>query len=261
MNLDLIQEKLEKLSKKWWFYLSLLILTFFVPVISEKPYSYEEITNVMVAALSQGLAPYLLLGIIIRISFLVMIVLAIIFKDKISRILSLFIAFHYILIGLVQNIVYTIEYGLVIILGNMILDFLIAFSFIWEAIIHKNNLTPVKQQVWKYWVIPFAFLAFWWPMNDAGQMELNPALLIFNVGILAYCAITPIYLAIYSLYYPNINPAIIRISSFIGIYFGVMNMITWLPNPATWWLAILHLPLLTISLFMFIFQSKWSSLQ
>lgn len=252
MTLLDIQEKLERLTKKWWLYALILIAHLFLPILTEIPYPYEETTNVFIIALSQGLTPHIIIGVIIRSIFLIFLVLIVLVKDKISRAFSLFIAVNYILIGIYQNVVYTEQYGLVFVLGNMTMDFIVAFFFLWEAIIHKNYLTPKKPHIWKLWMIPLAFFAFWWPMNEAGQMDFSASLLIINVGMLAYCSVTPIYLAILFYYYPRVNLATIRMASFIGTYFGVLNMIYWLPSPTTWWLAILHIPLLTISLYLFI---------
>lgn len=255
MDLIAIQEKLENLTKKWWLYVIFPLLNFF-PILTEIPYPPQEMPNVIISALSQGLAPYILIARIIKIIFLVFIILIVVLKDKISRGFSLFIAINYFLVGILQNIVSTIEYGIVIIFGNMALDFIVGFFFIWEILLKKNDLTPEKQPVWKYWVIPLAFFAFWWPISPQGFLDINPIYLISSEAMLAYCAITPIYLAIFSLYHPNVNLATMRVTSFIGTYFGILNMIYWVPNPTTWWLVALHIPLLTISLYMFVISIK-----
>ncbi|MHA1492232.1 MAG: hypothetical protein ACTSRI_21595 [Promethearchaeota archaeon] len=253
MNLENIQEKLEKLTKKWWFYAILLLGSFFLPLISEKPHGYEQIPQIVIAVLSQALAPYQLIAIILRFVFLVLIVLLVIYKDKISRCLSAFIAVNYLLVALLQNIAYTVEYGMVIILNNMALDIIVVIFWIWEIIIHENDLTPEKQPAWKYWVVPLTLLAFWWPMNAQAMPDFNPLYLITSDAMLTFCAITPIYLAIFSFFHLKINKVTVRITSFIGIYFGVMNMTYAFADPIQfWWLGILHVPLLTISLYMFI---------
>jgi hypothetical protein len=258
MDLENIQEKLEILTKKWWFYIILLVATFFIPSFAEKPFSYEEIPNVIAAVLSQALTGSIILtvSIIFRILFIVFIVLIIVLKDKISRILNLFIATNYFFIALIQNIAYTDEYGMAFILGNLIIMLIVALFFIWEAIVDKTELFLEKIPMWRYWVIPFAVLAFWWPMDEMGNMSLNPLFFIMNVGMLAYCSVTPVYLAVLSLYHPKLNPATMRVASFVGIYFGFLNMMMWLPNPETLWLAILHIPLISISLYVFVLSVK-----
>ena len=45
--------------------------------------------------------------------------------------------------------------------------------------------------------------------------------------------------------------------SFIGIYYGILNQITWFVlNPVYWWMGILHLPLLINSIIGFIIAIK-----
>lgn len=49
-------------------------------------------------------------------------------------------------------------------------------------------------------------------------------------------------------YYPKVNKALLRITSFIGLLFGLLNMVTWFAlNTKFWWMGLVHLPLLLIS--------------
>ncbi|MHA1689879.1 MAG: hypothetical protein ACTSYC_00450 [Promethearchaeota archaeon] len=182
--------------------------------------------------------------------------MTIFFKDKISRSLSAFIAVNYILIGIFQNIVITDQYGVAIVMSNMILDFVIAFFFLWEALIHRNILIFKNVPKWKYLIILLAFLNFWWPMDELGQWDFNPIRLIMNVGILAYCSVTPIYLTILLLIHPRVNLATTRVASFIGLYFGVLNFLYWFVLYPNHVLATLHLPLLIISFLVLIISRK-----
>jgi hypothetical protein len=86
--------------------------------------------------------------------------------------------------------------------------------------------------------------------NDEGHMYFSVSDVIFNEAGLTYCMITPVVLSILIIYYPNINMATLRITSFVGFYFGVVNMITWfILNTDFWWMGVLHLPLFLISSF------------
>jgi hypothetical protein len=69
---------------------------------------------------------------------------------------------------------------------------------------------------------------------------------------------TPIYLAIFSLFYPRVNLPVLRITSFIGIIIGSTMMLTvpGIGGPLGSYLAFIHIPLLTISLYCFVLSFK-----
>ena len=59
------------------------------------------------------------------------------------------------------------------------------------------------------------------------------------------------------LYYPSVNLALLRVSSFVGMLFGAVNMLVWFfVMPVGWWMGVLHIPLLTISLYAFILAQR-----
>ena len=70
-----------------------------------------------------------------------------------------------------------------------------------------------------------------------------------NEAGVTYCMITPVILGIL-LFSKNINKATLNIISFVGLSFGIFNMMTWFGfNIKDWWMGILHLPLLIISIY------------
>jgi hypothetical protein len=41
--------------------------------------------------------------------------------------------------------------------------------------------------------------------------------------------------------------------SFVGVYFGIINVVIWfVVYPSGWWMGVLHIPLLTISIYAFV---------
>ena len=69
--------------------------------------------------------------------------------------------------------------------------------------------------------------------------------------------IIPIVISSMLLYYKTINLTLLKIISFVGIYFGLMNLMTFfLINPIYWWMGILHFPLLVNSIIGFIIVIK-----
>lgn len=49
----------------------------------------------------------------------------------------------------------TESYGLGIMTSNMILFLIVAVFWMWEAIVKRNDFTPIKPSLWKYWVETF----------------------------------------------------------------------------------------------------------
>jgi hypothetical protein len=77
--------------------------------------------------------------------------------------------------------------------------------------------------------------------------------MLTNEAGLTYCMMTPVILAVLTLYHPRVNPAVMRVSAFVGILFGLVNMIVWFfVFPSGWWMGVLHVPLITIAAYGFI---------
>jgi len=252
------KDKFDEITKKWWFYLIIVLIWFFIPIIVSKNFDYTQINQIINEALMFGLVPYIVIQPLLHILIICMVIGIFIFNNKFKKIFNLWIAINYFLVAFLQNIVIIGTYGLVILTQNLILILIIGIFWIYEFFKGKIDYTLEKIPLWRYWVIPLAFLAFWLPADRiTGMPDFNPLYLLYSDSALAFCMITPIYLAIISLFYPKINKATIRVNSFIGIIFGIINVMNGFFNPLYyWWVAILHIPLLSISLYMFILSIK-----
>ena len=120
-------------------------------------------------------------------------------------------------------------------------------SWIYESKVCKNDFSKPRFRSWNVLLFILAFIAFWMPTLD-GKMYFSVKDLIMNESGLTYCMVTPIIISILLLYYPHINKITLRVTSFVGFLFGVLNMITWfILNASFWWMGIIHIPLLIIS--------------
>jgi len=64
---------------------------------------------------------------------------------------------------------------------------------------------------------------------------------------------TPVILAVLTLYHPTVNLAVLRVSSFVGMMVGAVNMFVWfVVIPSAWWMGVLHIPLVVISVYAFV---------
>jgi len=252
-KIETTQRKLEKITGKWWFYLVFVVVQFMILPYVAKGYDWTKGGEILGSIFSQAIIeswePVYPLFKVIPV---VLVLLIIFIKNKVTRLFSAYVAISYILFAVLQNIAITEEYGLAIVTGNLVMFLIVAASWIWEAIAKKNDLSPVKPPAWKYWVAPLAFLAFWYPLNpQTMQPDFNSLYLLTSSAGLAFCLMTPVYLTILTFYYPRVNLVTLRITSLVGAIIAFYNMwVNFLFKPdLLWWNGVLHIPLLTISIY------------
>lgn len=257
-NLEKIQGTLELITRKWWFLVLFILIGTITPPIVTKgfdPYRTSEIIYYILGnALITSCSP---LYPVFKIIPLILIFALILFGNRIGRVFSLYGGITYLLFAFLQNIATTEKYGFGVVTGNFILMVLVAIFWFWEASINKNNFSPQKLPIIRYWVVPLAFLAFWGTKPD-----FNLADLFTNGAGLAFCVMTPVYLGILTLYYPGGNIATLRVTSLLGIIVGFWNMVVnFLIKPdILWWNGVLHLPLVFISIYALILSFRKTQL-
>ena len=250
MNSKEVQEKLEAATWKKWFYL-IFVLIQFIPSYASKGYDPrkmgEIIGIILQNAIISTLQPWYPLFKIIPITLVALIVLK---KRGVERWFNIYVGISYVLFALLQHIAFTEEYGFSIVISNIIMLLLVAAFWFWDVFAQKNDFTPVERPTWKYWVIPLAFLAFWYPINpDTFMPDFNPIYLFTNSAGLTFCMMTPVYLAILLLHYPRINIATLRVTGLAGIIIASYNILLnfFMYPDLLWWNGVLHIPLLMIS--------------
>jgi len=264
-NFEKIQEKLELVTRKWWFLLFFILFGTIVPPFVTKGFDPSKIGEIIPYLLSHALIKLcpLPLYIFFKIVPIVLIFILILYGNKISRVFSLYVGVTYLLFAVLQGIAITDKYGFGIVTGNFILMLIVAFFWFWEVFANKNNLTSQKLPIIRYWVVPLAFLAFWYPLNlESMKPDFNLAYLFTNPAGLAFCMMTPVYLGILTLYYPKVNIATFRVTSLLGIFIGFWNMVVnFLIKPdILWWNGILHFPLVFISMYALILSFRKTQL-
>jgi hypothetical protein len=257
-GIERIQARLESITRRWWFFV-LFVLLQIVPPYAAKGYDWSETGTVTGEILSRSLVfsasvlrPVLP---IFKIVPILLIGLVVMLGNRLARTFSLYVALNYVLLALLQSIAVTETYGLGIIIINLVMFLLVALFWIWEAVARVNDLTPHKRPLWRYWVVPLAFVAFWYPANPNTMMpEFNLAHLFTNVAGLTFCMMTPVYLALLTLYHPGINRATLRVTGLVGIIIGLYNMlVNFVLSPGTlWWNGVLHIPLVILSIYGFV---------
>jgi len=258
-NLEKIQIKLELITRKWWFFL-IFILIQFIPPYASKGFEISEIGMVTGEVLSHSLVyNFPTFYSIFKILPLALLICIILLRNRAARIFNLYVAITYLLFAFLQNIAFTEKYGLAIITTNIVMFLLVALFWIWEALVQKNDFTSPTKLSKKYWIIPLAFLAFWYPINfETMGPDFNILYLLTNEAGLTFCMMTPVYISLLILYYPRINIVTLRITSLVGVIIGFYNILTnFIMFPSLlWWNGILHLPLISISVYGLIISLK-----
>ena len=249
-----VQEKLDAVTRKWWLY-PLLLLPFFIPPYASRSYDPRETMGLMQQALFHPLIhtfPALMPMAKAIPAALIAGVMA--FGNRVRHAFNGYVALLYVALACFQNTALTDTYGLIIIPSNLALFLVVALFWMWEVVVGRNDFELRQQPLWKWWVAPLALLAFLAPI-DASTMspDFNPVHLLTNESGLTYCMMTPVILAVLTLYHPTVNLAVLRVSSFVGMMLGAMNMLMWfVVIPSGWWMGVLHIPLLSISIYAFV---------
>jgi len=257
-----VQKTLELITRKWWFVVVFILLDILVPPIVTKGYDPSKMGEII---------PYIILHSLFTSDSLsslypifkilpTILIFALIFSgNRFSRIFSFYVGINYILFAVLQSISISDRYGFAVVSGNFILMLVVALSWFWEVAVNKNDFTPRKMNLIRFWVVPLAFLAFWFPLNpESMKPDFNLSYVFTNPVGLAFCNMTPVYLAILTLYYPRVNIVTLRITSLLGVIMGFWNvLVNFLFNfDIFWWFGVLHLPLVIISIYALILSFR-----
>ena len=258
-NKEVIQKRIESITQRWWFFLILIIMQMLPPYTIE-PVSPEQAGFVIGAVLSEAIVYDLSLFFpVFKVLSILMIALVFILKTRVSRIFSIYVGIMYVLFAFLQSIAFTEEFGFAVVTVNLVMFLMVAMSWFWEAVIQKNKLETPQLERSKIWVIPLAVIAFWYPINlETMLLDFNPLLLLTNVASLAFCMMTPVFLSILILFYPNVNIATMRLTSLIGIVISFYNILTnFIMFPELlFWNGILHIPLMIITVYAFVLSIR-----
>lgn len=255
---DHLQSKLDRITRRWWFF-GLFVLIQFVPPYASKGYKFpDEWGDVIMHALRYAfIYSYSWLFPIFKIIPMILVIGIIVFRNKVTRLFNIYVALSYVLFAFGQSIAVTEKYGMAVCTNGVIMFLIVAAFWAWEAIVVQNDFKPAKIPIWRYWVVPLALLAFWYPVDfRTARLDLNPVHLFTNVAGVTFCMMTPVYLALLSLYWPRVNIATMRVTSIVGIIIGLYNMAKFANFSRLWWLGILHIPLLIISVYGLILSLK-----
>jgi len=241
-------KKLASVSGKWWFFVILFVLQCVLVPFASLNFDFENTSDIIFTTL--GNAVQLKMGdynIYFQILSLAMLIALIVFKDKLKRAFTIYVAVSYIVFAFIQNIAFTEKYGLSVVTVNVVMFLFVGYVWIREAFEGKNSYSFANCK-WKYsWMVVLSLFAYLCPLASPG-FDFNPMLFFHKNSATAFCLMTPLFLTIMTLNIPRINIVTYRITAIIGVIIGLYNMLSFF-NPNTINVGILHIPLLLISLY------------
>jgi hypothetical protein len=252
----------DRLTLRWWFFL-IIFLVFFSPAYTTLPFNPAETPALVIEVLSQPLV----YSIPAMFPLFKLIPLALaaglfLFPKRASRFFYAWAGFNLIVVAIFQDMAQTSSFGFAVLVGNLIIYGLVGLLWLHAAGGPNGERLDLSHPLpgWRYWVILPALLAYWYPVGMVGGIptpNFAPVGLIANEAGLTFCMILPVYLAILTLVYPGVDLPVLRISGFIGMITGLLNVIEFFLIPVYGaWMGILHLPLLLISLYAFVLSFR-----
>ncbi|PKO12879.1 MAG: hypothetical protein CVU39_22340 [Chloroflexi bacterium HGW-Chloroflexi-10] len=234
-----------------WRFLLLILMPQMIPPYASEGYTLSEWGMVNTFILTHpfkdffaGFYP------VFQIMPLVLLVTIFLAGRRVSRIFSGYAAVTYVIIAFLQSISVSDTYGFAVHTANLMTFLTLAGLWFRETAFPQNKFKIQKNTIWKYWAIPLALLAFWFPVNPILLTpDFDPIYLLTSGSGLSFCMVTPLYLAILAPNFPQINKPVFISTGVIGVMMGLGNMLLeFIIYPAFWWIGIFHIPLLIISL-------------
>lgn len=227
-----------------------LLVFSFLPVLAALPFPQQDSSLVIKEVLIKTSTAYLWLSPIVHIITVTLLVALYLYGSRTGRIVDAFFAVLFLFIAFSNHIAVTETYGLAVVTGNLVPVLVVGAFWVWEAYRPQNNYVFNRLPAWRYWVLPFALLAFWSPIDAQLNPDFNPLLLLNSSFGVMYCPTTPVIIALLTLIYPKVNAYVLKVTSFVGLVMGFSNVMSYFIMPGyTLWNLILHTPLILISLY------------
>jgi hypothetical protein len=216
--------------------LVVLLICSFLPVFTASPFPQQDSSLVIKEVLMKTSVEYLWLSPVVHIVTMALLIALVLYGSKAGRVVDAFFAILFLFIAFSNHIAVTDTYGLAVVTGNLVPVLIVGLFWVWEVYKPKNDYVFKRLPGWRYWVLPFAFLAFWSPIDNQLNPNFNPLLLLNSSFGVMYCPTTPVVIALLTLIYPRVN--------------GLFNVLSYFTMPGyTLWNLVLHTPLIFISLY------------
>jgi hypothetical protein len=242
--------RLSRLVRNGWPFI-LSIVLFGLPPIASTGYGPGELGSVNGFILTHPIkSSFQALYPVFKILPILLLACLMLFGNKAGKPFAFFAALSYSLFGFFQGISRGGPFGTGICLAHVGISLAIAGAWLGEAASSQNDYARRGRPWWKYWVLIPAAFAYWEPANPlTGMPDFDPVLILTSGAGLAFCMMTPLYLAVLILLHPKVNRILFAMTSTVGVLYALGNMalVVIYPAPSAWWIGSLHIPLLVLS--------------
>jgi hypothetical protein len=247
-----IQEKMEGVILKWWYYLIFLALVVVtLPLnITSKNWSLADQIIIVKEILSNSLLREVGFAYLpIQLLTILIILLLIVLKNRIARLFCIYAGITFFFQAVLQNVAITEKYGLMIGTVNVILFPLVGLAWFLEAKTGKTDFGFRSKRLSAYWAVPLGLFAFWAPNSLAHFLKFDMKWLVTSGTTFGFCLMVPVYLAVMFILYPRVNRVTMNITAVVGLIIAFGNFMIFMANPADrYWHGIIHIPLLLTSI-------------
>lgn len=253
----LLQARFEQVTARWRFMVALLAIPLVALPFASRHFSFSRVMDISRISLGwcfNNLHRVPALHLVFKLVPVVLVVGIFATRGRFGRAFSAYAGFSYVMFALVQNVAVTPMYGLSVMTSNVVLFMLVAASWLWDCKVGKNDFSTPTRSLWRYWVVPPALLAFWSPVSERagafGAWEFSATTFFTSEAGMAFCLMTPLYLAVLSIFYPRVNLVTMRVTSAVGLFLGLVNMVTVFglkASPVA--VGICHIPLVLVPAF------------
>lgn len=236
-----------------WFKIILTILIF-LPPHTQIAYDPAKSTEVIAAVMSHPLVTSInwLLP-IAKLLLLFVVILPVISNRFSQRFLLGYYSFILLVVGILQNISFTENYGFVWLVGNTLVQITVLVYCTADVIKNKTVIQRENISKNRLWVLIPMALALLMPYSVDSLNRVFPSFtaeVLLNESGVTYCMITPVILGIILLFSKGVHKPTLSVISYVGFIFGLLNMLTWFGmQRENWWMGVLHLPLLILSFY------------
>lgn len=241
--------RFESFLTSWKFFILLVVLQFLALPVATRNFQFEASGQIIFATLGRAwineLYPY---STVFQLIALLMIGALLYFRKRVARWFTGYVGCCYLFYAVIQNVAVTDTYGVSIVTVNVLMMSLVAFVWLRDCWRGKNEYTFTNLNWKTAWLIPVALFCFWLPVDlQTAQPDFNPVHLFTGISAMAFCPMTPVFLAILTFARPNIDMTTYRVTAMVGLIIGCYNMGQF-AVPNGFYLGICHLPLLLVSL-------------
>lgn len=236
-----------------WFKIILTIMVF-LPSYTQTAYNPAKTSEVIAAVMSHPLVVSIsALLPVAKLLLLVAVIILVVSSRFSQRLLLSYYSFILLVVGILQNISFTKNFGFVWLVGNTLVQIAVLGYCLNDVIQNKTIISMKNFNKKRLAVLVPMVLAFLMPYSVDGFNRVYPsftAAMLFNESGVTYCMITPVIVGILLLFSKGVHKPTLSVISYVGFVFGLLNMATWFGmQRENWWMGVLHLPLLILSFY------------